>query len=475
MKASQSLALSEFSTFAAKPSPDVETDCAKRVIRSFLSFKKQTFLTLQQMARGASILHAHVEPEIQTPKDIRSYLLYKRLLFGLLGVFCFLLGLSFFYPYAKLVPGFEASASRFLQTQVRIGRMDMAFSPWPQLVLREIRLGERSESRIEMVRINSPFSLLSQGAQWISSIEVSGAKITANVIAELPFFQVHNNFASSEVVIQEIRVKQSQVTVHELALRGLSGFIRFNSDGSLENSSFEAVDRSIQLAVAPSAQGVAIKIKGRGWKPFGNAISFDALEAEGLLQKDKLLIYGLDASVLGGLIKGTWLFDWSKGLVMAGDSTLTRLDCRQVSQVFAPSLKLDGDLGGRLHLSASGGNWEGMWQSVEGVLDAEVTRGVFTGIDLGEAARNGQGAVSRASSTKFDHLRTTVTIKRHQIRGRNLQLSAGRMGASGQFVASRGQTIEGYLTVGIQTSVSTLRIPVRISGTLPNLVVTGSK
>jgi hypothetical protein len=49
------------------------------------------------------------------------------------------------------------------------------------------------------------------------------------------------------------------------------------------------------------------------------------------------------------------------------------------------------------------------------------------------------------------------------------------MGASGQFVASRGQMVEGYLTVGIQTSVSTLRIPVRISGTLPNLVVTGNK
>ena len=133
-------------------------------------------------------------------------------------------------------------------------------------------------------------------------------------------------------------------------MRDLSGFIRFNSDGSLENSSFEAVDRSIQLTVAPAADGVALKIKGRGWKPFDNAISFDALEAEGLLQKDKLLIHGLDTTVLGGLIKGTWLFDWSKGLVIAGDGTLTRLDCRQVGQVFAPSLKLEGDLGGRLHL-----------------------------------------------------------------------------------------------------------------------------
>ena len=475
VRASQSPALSEFLNFAAKPSPDVETDCANRVIRSFFSFKKQTFLTSQRMADGVSMLHAYVEPEIHAPKEIRRYLLYKRVLFGLIGVFCFLLGLSFFYPYAKLVPGFEVSASRFLQTQVRIGHIGMAFSPWPQLILREIRLGERAESRIEMVRINSPFSLLSRGSQRISSIEVSGATITANLIAELPFFKVRDNFASSEIVIQEVRVKQSQVTVHELALRDLSGFIRFNSDGSLENSSFEAVDRSIQLTVAPAADGVALKIKGRGWKPFDNAISFDALEAEGLLQKDKLLIHGLDTTVLGGLIKGTWLFDWSKGLVIAGDGTLTRLDCRQVGQVFAPSLKLEGDLGGRLHLRASGGNWEGMWQSVEATLDAEITRGVFTGIDLGEAARNGEGSVSRAGSTKFDHLRTAVTIKRHQIRGRNLQLSAGRMGASGQFVASRGQMVEGYLTVGIQTSVSTLRIPVRISGTLPNLVVTGSK
>ena len=203
VRASQSPALSEFSTFVAKPSLDVETNCANRLIRSFFSFKKQTFLTSQRTAGRASILHAYVEPEIQAPKDIRSYLLYKRVLLGLIGIFCFLLGLSFLYPYAKLVPGFEVSASRFLQTQVRIGRMDMAFSPWPQLILREVRLGERAESRIEMVRINSPFSLLSQGSQRISSIEVSGATITANVIAELPFFKVRDTFATSAIVIQE--------------------------------------------------------------------------------------------------------------------------------------------------------------------------------------------------------------------------------------------------------------------------------
>ena len=57
VRASQSPALSEFSTFAAKPSPDVETDCANRVIRSFFSFKKQTFLTSQRTADRLSLIH----------------------------------------------------------------------------------------------------------------------------------------------------------------------------------------------------------------------------------------------------------------------------------------------------------------------------------------------------------------------------------------------------------------------------------
>ncbi|PKO87548.1 MAG: hypothetical protein CVU16_15510 [Betaproteobacteria bacterium HGW-Betaproteobacteria-10] len=381
----------------------------------------------------------------------------------------------FFYPYARLIPAFEAVASDFLQTPVQIARIGVTFSPWPQLMLSDVKLGDLADSSIDTIRIASPFLLLRGGPQRISRIDVSGAVISANRIAALPFFTLRPDSAGSGLTIREIRLAQSQVTVRERALRDISGVIRFKSDGAVENISFEAVDRSIRFTAMPSPQGLVLSIEGLGWQPLGAASSFDSLQASGLLQKDRLLIQHFDTIFLGGIFKGSLLFDWRNGLVFAGETALSRLDCRKVSAAFAPSLKLEGDLAGTFRFSAAGDSWDNVWQSIEATLDAEISRGTLYGIDLGEAARRGAGSAVRAGSTKFDHLQATVKINPHQISGHNVVIQAGLMSASGKFVANREAKVEGSVKVNIQTTATTMTVPLQISGVLPELTVSGSR
>ncbi|HSG24338.1 MAG TPA: hypothetical protein VLA64_15440, partial [Azonexus sp.] len=364
-RAEQSPELSEFSTFAPKLVNSVAATNSNSVANSFSSFGKPIFLASRSELNEPVAAIESVEPEIGNVEGMRLFPLLRWGLIGFMALSGLLLGIVFFYPYANLIPAFEASTARFLQTPVRIGHMGVTFLPWPQLTLSDVKLGESADSRIDTIGITSPFSLLIRGSQDISSVEVSGATISANRIVALPFFTFRPDSIGSDISIREIRFKQSQVTVRELALRDLSGVIRFRSNGLVENASFQTVDRSIQLTAMPTALGVALNINGRGWKYAGSTISFDSLQAEGLLQKDKLLIRNLDTAFLGGILKGTWLFDWSNGLVIAGDATLSRLDCRKLSAAFAPSLKLEGDLGGTLRIRAGGSDWEGMWQNVE--------------------------------------------------------------------------------------------------------------
>lgn len=473
--ADQLTELSEFSTFCQKPVNSFEGANSISVTKRFSSFGKPIFPGSRNKTAWPVMVKQSAAPGIANQESKRLFSLFRWGMFILAALSGLLLCCAFFYPYASLIPVFEASASRFLQTPVSIAHVGMTFSPWPRLTLKDIKLGEFADSQIDTIHIVSPLSLLSRGQLRISSVEIIGAAMSANRIGAFPFFSLRHDSVKNEFSIQKIMISQSQITIRDLTLRDLAGVINFNSDGSVENASFEAVDRSIQLSTVPTAQGIALKVNGRGWKPFGNTISLDSLQAVGLLQKDRLLIQNLDTTFLGGILKGTWLFDWSNGLVIAGDATLTRLDCRQVSAIFAPSLKLEGELGGTLRLRAAGNDWESMWQSVEATFNAEVTRGILTGIDLGEAARRGAGFVSRAGSTKFDRLRTMLTITPRQINGRDVLLSAGMMTASGQFVANREWQVNGNLTVGIQTSASSLQIPVRISGKLPELTVTGGK
>lgn len=467
--------MSEFSTFGPKSVGLFEGGDKSIGAGPFSAFRKPILQSVGKFDSPAIKIKKEDGVESRLDQTGRWFRVLQRSLFGIIILAISLFGLALFYPYAHLIPAFEAAASRFLQTPVQIAHIGVTFFPWPQLLLSDIKWGDSADASIDTIRIVSPLSLLSRGQQRISSIDVSGAVIPANHIVALPFFSLRKDSVGGEMIIGEIRLAQSQVTVRDLALRDISGVIRFKSDGSIENASFQAVDRSIRFTAMPTGQGLTLNFEGLGWRPFGAVSSFDSLQASGLLQKDKLLIQHFDTIFLGGVFKGSLIFDWRNGLVFAGDTTLSRLDCRKVSATFAPSLKLEGDLAGALHFSAAGDNWENVWQGIEATLDAEITRGTLFGVDLGEAARRGAGSVVRAGSTKFERLQAMLMINAHQIRGSDIQMRAGLMTASGEFVASREGQIDGSVKVNIQTTATSMSVPLAVSGVLPDLAVSGRK
>ncbi len=281
---------------------------------------------------------------------------------------------------------------------------------------------------------------------------------------------IERGSGTAQILIREAIVDRLSIVVGPLVLGELKGEVKFLGNGQIEKAALQTVDRTLRIEVQPSRQGPVLTIEGLGWRPTDeSALTFDSLQAQGLLQKGKLTIQSFDSRVLGGVIRGNWLLDWSKGLVMAGDATLERLDCRKVAAVFAPSLALEGDLMGPLRLRGAGSNWQTMWANAEAALDAVVVRGVLHGVDLGEAARRGHGSLVRAGSTKFDRLGVRVTIDPRQVVGRDLAMNAGMFTAAGQFVATRDRQVDSSLLVTMQTSVSSLTLPIRVSGTLPNL------
>lgn len=390
---------------------------------------------------------------------------------GGLGLLLVLALLVLIYPYQRFKPDLEAAAGRLLQAPVRIAEVGVAFWPRPVLKLSGIRIGEAADSQIEQLRIASPLSLLGSRPRVLSKLEVVGASFDADRLAGLPLFRI----GEAGPAVQRMRVERLTITARDLALRELSGDLLFRRDGGLEKASLENAERSVRLEVASAPQGLQFSMEGYAWKPFGGALVFDAMQAKGVLQKGKLLIHSLDTSALGGVLRGSWLLDWRTGLVMAGEGTLGRMDCRRLGAVFAPAMKLDGELSGALRLRSAGPDWAGLLANVEAALDADISRGVFHGLDLGEVVRRGAGQEVRGGSTKFDRLRASVTITPHQVVGRDVLMSAGMVGASGQFVAAAERPVDGSLVVTMQTSVASMRTPVRVGGPLSSLVAISSR
>ena len=469
--------MSQFSTFGPK-SLASESTKDDGVTRNFSSFGKPV-LPVSSFAESEAFQSTTVLTEKKTDSESRRF---KRgvsrgrmMMWFVVAVLGVLVCTVLFYPYEQFKPGIESSASRLLRAPVKIDHVSVVLFPSPRLKLSGVHIGESSDSSIAEVRIASPLSLLGKGSYQITLASVSGADISANRLVAFPMF-IGGVPEDSGVVIRKIIIEQSRVRLGEsVAMADLYGELAFRIDRSIEKASFETVDRTLLIDALPGDNGVALNIEGRAWQPAGTPVSFASLQAKGSLRKDKLLIQNIDTTFLGGILRGNWLLEWGNGLSMSGDGTLSRLDSRKISAAFAPSLKIEGDMSGTIRLRSTGRDWDGLWGNLEAVLSTEITRGVVHGVDLGEAARRNGASAVRAGATKFDRLRSTVSISPKQVVGREVYMDAGMVTAAGQFVSGRDGQVEGNMVVTLQTSVASQHAPVRIFGTLPDLSATTRK
>ncbi len=463
------LPLSDFSSFEQASTRSADAGYSQAMASSFSRFDQST----KPKKPERVFTQITAEPVLAENKEFamkgKPFQWARVLLFLVFGGVFAVLGILFFYPYDNLRPRIEAAATQYLQMPVRIGSVQFVFLPKPNLLLSGIQIGEQGDSTIESISL-PPFALLGSGRPEIQRISVSGASFSVDDLHQLPFFVSTARNSPAIILVHRVEFERLSFKAGDLVLDGLNGEMLLRNDGRVEKTEFQTVDRSIRLSALSSPSGLLLNIEGYGWKPFTHlSLTFDSLLAKALLQRGKLIVQSFDSTLLGGVIKGRWLFDWSNGMTMAGDGSLARLDARKVSATFAPKLALEGEMAGVFRLSGNGINSPDMWRNAEAALDLSMGNGVLHGIDLGEAVRRGNRAVTRGGATKFDLLSGAITFKQNQLVGNNIQLDAGRMLANGQFFATVGQRVDATLVVTMQTSVSTLRSPVRVSGVLPDL------
>ena len=390
--------------------------------------------------------------------------------FGLIAVALVTMAVFLFFPYDRFKPAIENELARIWQVPARVGGVRLILLPQPGLLLSDVRVGEGGESVFEKIRVHSLFAMLGSGVHSLSRIEILGGTVNADHLVGLSPADNGRHKSIQKWLMQQVVVENLSVAAGPLTLRQLSGEVSFRADGGIEKVFLRTVDNTLRVTAEPTLLGPRLMIEGFGWRPTdAPPVTFESLHATGLLQKGRLVVNSFDMQTLGGVFRGNWLVEWNQGLVMAGNATLERVDCRRMTALFVPSLALEGDLMGNFRLRGAGSDWDSMWASMDAALDAMVLRGVLNAVDLGEAARRGRGSTVRAGSTKFDRLRVNVTIDPQQIRGRNLAMNAGMFTATGQFVATRDRQVESSLQVTMQTSVSSLTQAVTVSGTLPNL------
>lgn len=460
-------ALSQFSTFGPRSKNPVSL-AAESAASGFSTFDPPV-----GGRRANDVEPALVRDTIAEPSSAERSGRSKWLLRGAGGVLVALIVLGLFYPYGRHTPAIERSASALLGAEVHIGRVSLSWSPRPELLLEELRIG-RDGGAVDRLAIASPWSLLFSGSRSLPAMRASGVRLTGDQISA--FAQSASGTASGMHWPQRVEIERMTLQLGGLSSESLGGSIDFLPGRGIARMAFESAGGELKLTMLPGENGLLLDIEGTGWKPLGAGLAFSSLRAKGLLQAGRMLVRELDAGMLGGAVKGEWLLDWRNGMAMAGDFRVLRVDCRRLLRALAQvEGGLDCDLAGSLRLRSSGGDVTGLLSGIEATFDATLSRGVVQGIDLGEAARRGAGGVTLGGATKFEQLTTALAINATQVIARGIQLDAGMLTASGQVMVGEGRRLEGGLTVLLKTSVSSIRTPVRLAGTFTAPEVRGSK
>lgn len=372
------------------------------------------------------------------------------------------------FPYDRFRPEVAAGIEKVLQVPVSVGDLRVNLLPSPQVIAGNVRIGNASDAVIERVSLPSPFSLMVSGLKSVTEIRVSGMVLPADRLLALGGTKFPENLR--RIVVEHARVTASNLTVNELG-----GEILL-ANGGLEKISLQTADRTLRIEATPAASGLLLNLEGYGWRPVSDQpIAFDVMRGKATLKNGRLLFEEIDSTFMGGVLKGSAVLDWSNGINLVADLQVARLDIKHIASLLVPKLNLEGELSGSLRLRNSGRDADSFWGSTEMSMIAEINRGILHGVDLGEAARRGNGYIVRSGSTKFDTLRAELGVDSKGLVARNIAVDAGMMTISGQLTARRSLEVDGDLVVSMRTSVSGLRVPVRIAGTLPSLVASAGR
>lgn len=454
-------AISQFSTFGNNKSPSAKD----------MPSRASQFSTFGKPVLPASLPANEATMELPSPehqeKPARAPIPLSRWLYGGLGIVFFAILLVLVYPYDRHREDIARVAGEVLKQPVSVGKVSLQWLPRPQLLLSGLEIGE---GRVASVAIDQPWQLLFGDVRQIERLTASGAELPLAPLLASPLLQQTGMPGLQQVVLENLSVKASA----GLLFSPLNGRLEF-LQGSFVQAALENPERSLLLKVTPVAAGLALTMEGRAWPLPGLKGEFSAMQAKGILTTDRLQVSEVETNFLGGLLRGQWDLAWSNGLAMTGSGRLERIDLALLSSSLLPITRLEGELSGELAVSGRGDSWAGLWQAASAQMKFKALRGNLHGLDIGEAGRRGAGATVRAGTTRFDTLEGNLQLAPGNIQLRDIRLEAGAISASGQVAAGRDGVIDGRLMMAAQTSAATIRVPLALSGRLPELTLTAGR
>ncbi len=389
-----------------------------------------------------------------------SVSLPKLVLIVFVGLAALLVLTLLFYPYGRHLPDIERNASAMLQDPVKVGEIGFNFLPRPHIALNNITIGKDAHLTIASVRAMPDFFSLLGARKVFHELALSDLAVSNDGLGRLALA------GAAPAEIRRVTLNGVRLTIGDTVLGGFGGEVLMTSAGVPEKILLRNADGSLKLEMQPKGEGFLFTASGSNWKtPFKPTLTFQAIEAQGVLQPSRLELNKVDGRAYEGLIEGKAALGWAGGAVLAGNLELKHMNSTRLLAALGSDLSAEGELSARLKLDAKADRLDGLVEALRVGGGFEIKRGAARGFDLIEAARSSGRAAARGGETKFEQLTGMVQYGQQESRLGDLRLTSGLLTAGGNLGIARDGKLSGMMNVELKSSAAVVRMPLAIGGT----------
>jgi hypothetical protein len=440
----------------------------KKIGTSFLAKLKSMWPSADRAPDDMPIKPIKIKPVRYKTRRVTSWT--ALLFFGFIGVIVIGCAVVLLFPFNVFVHDIEAAFSLAIGRPVSIQEVRVDVRPEAGLVLGGVQIGQGNDAiRIREINLQPDLmSLLSERRGFRKAV-VSGTELRLERVTQMPTLFVALSDPNRSPKIGFILFKNADISFNGLVLKDMEAQIQRDSADRMQALVARTTDKSLTLTAEPLGKRVDLTVEAFAWpSDIGARFFSDSLDLKARLENDALMISDLKIRIFGGLIKGDAVVHADgMGPNLSGNVDFERIDSAKLTEILGLGKKLAGITAGKLRFTANSKTWPEILSSIKGEGEFSFQRGNLYGFDLADVARRGgSGLPIQGGMTTFEQMSGQMRLTPERAQFHDLDIVLGLMRSTGYIDVANDGRLTGSLELLMKGSVSQVRIPLNVIGTL---------
>jgi hypothetical protein len=392
----------------------------------------------------------------------------KPMPWGMLGAGLVVVVLAALFVVPPLMPmqeratGIEQMLTAKLQQPVHIGRMAGRLLPTPSLEMSDVWIGDAKQIQAKQARVNFALSALFSSNKMITGIELEGVQANGAALQQISAW-MQKIAVDTLYSVGRIELSQGKLEADGVQLSGIGGELNFGQAGKFTQAKLHADGSKFALDINATPDNkmlVSVTVRDSALLLLPNWV-FDEFTAKGEMTGDELVITDIDGRIMGGMLLGDARISWRSGWRAQGTLVAKTIATQNMSRV------LNGDMNGTARFQMQSENLIKLTEAatLEGAFS--VKKGVISGFDIVETARQRSKENLPGGRTHFDELSGDLSFVNGVYNFRQLKMNAGVLSATGTLEIAK-QQLSGKVAADLAKFAGMGVVTLQVNGTTDN-------